>query len=125
MYMYFYMYMYVYMYMYLYMYRLCFSMYMYIFMCMYMNMNMYMYAYLQMYLYMAAAQKHRACNSLGRPFCDKACNKTGGLATSPPCDKPIEDRRLYTEARDKGLQERARDKCLCSNRVGDRDNPLF
>ena len=36
-------------------------------------------------------KKHRACNRPGRPFCDKACNKTGGLAPNPPCDKPIED----------------------------------
>ena len=42
-------------------------------------------------LFMAAAQKHRACNRPGRPFCDKACNKTGSLATNPPCDKPVED----------------------------------
>ena len=27
----------------------------------------------------------------GRPLCDKACSKTRGLATKPPCDKPIED----------------------------------
>ena len=40
---------------------------------------------------MAAPQKHRACNRPGRPFCDKACNKTGDLATNPPCDKPIDD----------------------------------
>ena len=36
---------------------------------------------------MAAPQKHRACNRLGRPFCDKACNRLGG----PPCDKPTKD----------------------------------
>ena len=40
---------------------------------------------------MAAARKHRACNRPGRPFCDKACNRIGGIATNPPCDKPIED----------------------------------
>ena len=33
--------------------------------------------------YMAAAQKHRACNRPGRPFCDKACNRIAGS-----CDKP-------------------------------------
>ena len=38
--------------------------------------------------YMAAAQ---ACNRPGRPFCVKACSTSGGLATNPPCDKPIED----------------------------------
>ena len=42
-------------------------------------------------VYMAAPQKHRACNRPGRPFCDKACNRIGGLATNPPCEKPIED----------------------------------
>ena len=40
---------------------------------------------------MAAAQKHRACKRPGRPFCDKSCNKTWGLATNLPCDKPVED----------------------------------
>ena len=47
--------------------------------------------YIYTYVYMAAPQKHRACNRPGRPFCDKACNRIGGLATNPPCDKPVED----------------------------------
>ena len=42
------------------------------------------------YVRMAAAQKHRV-NRPGRPLCDKACNRTRGLATSPPCNKPVED----------------------------------
>ena len=52
----------------------------------------YIYIYIYIFtVYIAAAQKHRACNRPGRPFCDKACNRIGGLATNPPCDKPIED----------------------------------
>ena len=35
------------------------------------------------YIYMSAAQKHRACNRPGRPFCDKACNRLGGSCAKP------------------------------------------
>ena len=55
--------------------------------CYFIRVNMYTHTV----IHMAAAQKHRACNGPARPFCDKACNRMGGLATNPPCDKPIED----------------------------------
>ena len=32
-----------------------------------------------------------SASKTSRPFCDKACNRIRGLATNPPCIKPIED----------------------------------
>ena len=52
---------------------------------------------------MVAPPKHRACNRPGRPFCDKACSRIRGIATNPPCDKPIEDYSTLHRAPRKGF----------------------
>ena len=76
-----------------------------------------------MYIYMAAPQKHRACNRPGRPFCDKACDKIGGLATNPPCDKPAEDySTLHRGPRQRFVREGPRQRFVTE---GGRDNPYF
>ena len=72
---------------------------------------------------MAAAQKHRVCNRPVRPFCDKACNRIGGLATNPPCDKPIEDcSTLRRGARQGFVTEGLRQRFVIEG--GDRNKPL-
>ena len=46
-------------------------------------------------------------NTYGSLFATRLVTESGGLATNPPCDKTTV---LYTEARDKGMKQRARDK---------------
>ena len=75
---------------------------------------------------MTAPQKHRACNRPGRPFCDKACNRIGGLATNPPCGKPIEDySTLHKGPRQEFVTEGPRQRFVTEGGAGDRDKFLF
>ena len=67
-----------------------------------------------------SGQKHPACNRPGRPFCDKACNRIGGLATNPPCDKPVEDCSTATRVCNRGPTTK-----VCNRQGGDLDKPLF
>ena len=59
----------------------------------------------------------------GGLFCDKACNRIGGFCDTLPATNLLKSTVLYTEARDKGLSQRARDKGLQEG--GYRDKPLF
>ena len=104
----------------------------YISLCIYIHFSMYMYnvhVYVDVYMYaacicihMAAPQKHRACNRPGRPFWDKACKRIRGLATNPPCNKPIDDHStLHRGARQRFVTEGPRQRYV----EGDRDGPLF
>ena len=58
--------------------------------------------YVCMYVCMYMARKHQACNRPGRLFCDKACNRIRGLATTIPATS-LKTAVLYTEARNKDL----------------------
>ena len=79
--------------------------------------------------HVAAPQTHRACNNPGRPFCDKACNRIGGLATNPPLDKPIGPIQGYSTLH-RGLRrgfvtEGPRQRYVAEGGGGDRDKPTF
>ena len=58
---------------------------------------------------------------LGGLFATRFATKSGGLATNPPCDKPIEDygprQGFVTEGR--------RQRYVTEGGGGDRDKPLF
>ena len=56
----------------------------------------------------------------------KACNRIGGLATNPPCNKPIEDySTLHRGPRQGFVREGPRQRYVAQGGGGDRDNPLF
>ena len=75
---------------------------------------------------MAAPQKHQACNRPGRPFGDKACNSMRGLATNPPCDKPIEDySTLHRGPRQGFVTEGPRQRHVTEGGGGTSTNPYF
>ena len=64
------------------------------------------------YIYMAANQTIGLVTGLGGHFATKVCNRRGCSATNPSATSPLKTTVLYTEVRDKGLQQRARDKGL-------------
>ena len=79
-----------------------------------------------MSVHMAAAQKHGACKRPGLPFCDKACDRIGGLAKNPPDDKPIEDcSTLHRGPRQGLVTEGPRQRFVTEGARGDCDKPLF
>ena len=94
--------MYIYIYIYVYM---LFSMYM----CVYITVFMSAYIHICIHMrfnidvHIPTPQKDQAFNRPGRPFCDKACTRIGGLATNPPCDKPIEVYSTLHRGRRKGF----------------------
>ena len=75
---------------------------------------------------MAAPQKHRACNRPGRPFCERLVTELGGLATNPPCHKPIEDySTLHRGPRQLFVTEGPRQRHVTEGGGGDSDTPVF
>ena len=77
------------------------------------------------YVYMAAPQKHRAYARPGRPFATKLVTESGGLATNPPCDKPIEDYSTLHRGPRQGFATEGPRQRHVTEGGGDRDKPLF
>ena len=83
------------------------------------------------YIYMYICQRLKNIGLVTGPgglFATRLVTESGGLATNPPCDKPVEDYSTlpYTEARDKGLKtEGPRQRYATEGGGGDRDKPLF
>ena len=68
-----------------------------------------------MYIYIYGWQRIKNIGlvaGLGGHFATKVCNRRECSATNPSATSPLKTTVLYTEVRDKGLQQRARNKGL-------------
>ena len=77
-------------------------------------------------LYLAAPQKHGACNRPGRPFfATRLVTESGGLATNPPCDKPVEDYSTLHRGPRQGFVTEGPRQRFVTEGGGSATNPYF
>ena len=84
------------------------------------------YTDISIYIYIWQRLKNRACNRPGGLFATRLVAESGGLATNPPCDKPIEDySSLHRGPRQGFVTEGPRQRYVTEGAGGTATNPYF
>ena len=91
--------------------------------CLYMNRCIYIYVYMSIW---QGIKNIGLVKGPGGLCATRLATEWGGLATNPPCDKPIEDYSTLRRGPRQGfVGEGHRQRFVAEGGGGDRDKPLF